>query len=96
MFLVAFVVDAVAVVFAVGNCGFLLLRILVSSAVIVVGAAAYDAVFAAFVCALTIKASLTAASNPTAFYFKPLPGQFQVLFRLLAVQLAKTNPDLKD
>lgn len=52
--------------------------------------------FAAFVCALTIKASLTAASNPTAFYFKPLPGQFQVLFRLLSVQLAKTNPDLKD
>jgi hypothetical protein len=52
--------------------------------------------FAAFVCALTIKASLTAASNPTAFYFKPLPGQFQVLFRLLAVQLAKTNPDLND
>lgn len=52
--------------------------------------------FAAFVCALTIKASLTAASNPATFYFKPLPGQFQVLFRLLAVQLAKTNPDLKD
>lgn len=52
--------------------------------------------FAAFVCALTIKASLTAASNPTAFYFKPLPDQFQVLFRLFAVQLAKTNPDLKD
>lgn len=51
---------------------------------------------AAFVCALTIKASLAAASNPTAFYFKPLPGQIQVLFRLFAVQFAKTNPDFKD